>query len=133
MIYILVFYQSMNIYYYKFYLIGQYEIKGGFTMGLLRFLLNSPTRLRIRILQTSYEILRLRVEHLEKKLASTHFPDYESKQKLLDAINHPITVQTKEYIFHGKLIAVHSSSLEITDDIQQHIIIPFTKICSFHL
>lgn len=102
-------------------------------MGLLRFLLNSPIRLRIRILQTSFEILKLRVEHLEKKMASTHFPDYESKQKLLDAINHSITVQTKEYIFKGTLVAIHSSSLEIVDDLDQLIIIPYTKICSFQL
>jgi hypothetical protein len=101
-------------------------------MGLFRFLLNSPIRIRIRILQTSFEILKLRVEHLEKKLASTHFPDYETKQKLLGAVNHSIIVQTKEYKFEGTLIAVHNSSLEIADDKAQRIIIPFTKICSFH-
>lgn len=101
-------------------------------MGLLRFLLNSPIRLRIRILQSSFEILKLRVDYLEKKLAFTHFPDNETKQKLLGAINQPITVHTKEYKFQGTLLAVHNSSLEIIDDAAQQIIIPFTKICSFH-
>ncbi|MEF2965586.1 hypothetical protein V3851_07050 [Paenibacillus sp. M1] len=98
-------------------------------MGILRILLPTPMRRRIRTLEARLELLAIRVDQLEAILEA-EFPDPLSKDKLSEAVGNFMTVTIGEAVIQGTLVSVESDFLELKDIRGHPVIIPFQRISS---
>lgn len=98
-------------------------------MGILNYLFKRP-KLKLRMLQASFELLKQRVEHLESLLAAATFPDSETIERLSKFVGEPLTIQTSSIKIPGTLVAVHSDNFEIRDTNRRLVFIPASKIIS---
>ncbi|MGG6314457.1 hypothetical protein [Paenibacillus macerans] len=97
-------------------------------MSLLRFLLNGPLRRRIRMLQAKQELLANRLEELEHTVAAASFPDAGTRQRLSMSIGQSITLETAETTLRGTLVSIQHDSLDLIDEMGQHVLVPAARI-----
>lgn len=97
-------------------------------MSLLRFLLYSPMRRRIRILQARLELLSDRLDRMEKRLEESRFPDPDTREKLRAALGKTLTLQIDSSLIRGTLVSVQYHSLELQDETGQWITVPVSRI-----
>ncbi|WP_334075921.1 MULTISPECIES: hypothetical protein [Paenibacillus] len=97
-------------------------------MSLLRFLLYSPMRRRLRILQARLELLSDRLERMEKHLEESRFLDPATREKLRAALGKTVALQMDASSIRGTLVSVQYHSLEMKNEAGQMITVPVSRI-----